>query len=585
MKILAVLANVLFLSASLLFGWHHPSSSTIVYKPFVASLSKTIKNQFPHLNAMKLKVFMKSKKSVWILLAFIAILSSVTDAQSTINPAWNHYNRLIDVPSLQQFRVQGHAIAMDSDSAEYSYNNNGDHLVAWVDNRELFQGTAAGTKIYAQFYNRNGQQIGTPNSFMILPQIDVAYPQAFGPDAQGNFYLLYISDSKKITLSQFRNDPPRVVFSRLITNPSSAVIYMRPIGVIVNDKIYLASMKGRIESPTSIVSMILNLDGSIFRGEQIIPVPGQGTSNINDAILAKDRNNDIYLFYQMQSSLYLLKILRDPWTISWNTNVDGPNAVVGDFVVDSQQSKIVLAWAKSEQINNRDTTNIFFSHYNAQSGQPTSPIIRLTESEWYQSKPDLLLSNEGLDLFYNGYRQNNAGADIFNIHLSPDGSIQNTRVTELFESSLAHTVAKHKDRLNVYYASGDLGHRALDRRYYQPAIQSANPRRAATTPMNLFAPRQKNQRYFLALAFSATVGIPLPGGLLFPLDPDSLFFISNLLITPQMGYLSQAGEARVNLQLPGTVPEGIRFYAAFVTLTEDGAFTSASNALELITQL
>ncbi len=528
---------------------------------------------------------MKSKKRVWIFLMLIALLSNVMGAQSTINPSWDHYSRLIDVPSLQQFRVQAHAIAMDSDSAEYSYNNNGDHLVAWVDNRELFQGTAAGAKIYAQFYNHNGQQIGTPNSFMILPQINVAYPQAFGPDAQGNFYLLYISDSRKITLAQFRNDPPRVVFSRLITNPSSAVIYMRPTGVIVDDKIYLTAVKGRIENPTSIVSMILNLDGSIFRGEQIIQIPGQGTSNVNDAILTKDSNNDFYLFYQMQSSLYLLKILRDPWAISWNTDIDGPNAVVGDFVVDSQQSRVFLAWAKSEQINSHDTTNIFFSHYNIQSGQPTSQIVRLTGSEWYQSRPDFLLSNEGLDIFYNGYRQNNAGADIFNIHLNSDGSIQNTRITELSESPLTHAVAKHKDRLHVYYTSGNLGHRALDRRYYQPSIQSANPRRAATTPMNLFAPRQKNQRYFLALAFSATVGIPLPGGLLFPLDPDSLFFISSLLITPQMGYLSQAGEATADLRLPGTVPEGIRLYAAFVTLNEDNAFTSVSSALELITQL
>lgn len=516
---------------------------------------------------------MKGKKIAIILLyvAALGILGQNAHAQSTVGPEWRNHRTLVDVPSLTQFRAQSPTLAIDSP--------NGDHLIAWSDNRELFQGTASGTKVYAQFYNRNGQPSSQP---IILPQEGVSQLYAVGPDVQGNFYSFYISEQRKITIAKLQRNAPHVITTRQITTNGLTILYSRPNAVLENDRIYLTATKIQAGNPSILVFMVLGLDGTVIRPEQPIAIPNQGTNNVNDAILAKGSGNNLLAFYKLQSTAYVLEFDRTSGTVQWNMQVDSPIDLLGDLVVDEAQNKVFLAWSVPERINSRDTTNIFFSHHNLQTGQPTAPRVRITSSEWYQSRPKFILSDEGLDMFYKG-TQPNGGVAIFDVHLNYDGSIDYVRLTEPEISVFEHALAKHLDRIFVYFSQGNLGHQALDRTYYRPALEGANPRIASITEVSLFDARRKNANAYVALSFSTNTGIPLPNGLIFPLDPDILFFLSYLFFpNGQIVRLDQNGRATANLWLPATIPINIPFSIAFGTFTD--RVHTVSSQLQLVTQ-
>ncbi len=485
-------------------------------------------------------------KRGWYFFLWVVALAVAVNAQIQADPEWRHHITLVDIPQLNQFRVQSPAIVGSG--------------VFWVDNRDQLQGTALFTKLYGQFYDQNNQPTGPT---IVLPQEGIASPSYAGSDTQGNHYLVYISDQRRITLAQVRDDPPRMIYSRQITT-SSTILYIRPTAVIYSDKIYLTATKAQAGTNNKLILVVLNLDGSIARSEQQIVIPGQGSADsITDAILAKDQAGSLYVFYKMQvgssSNAYALKLDRASGAVQWNTFVDTTISSIDDLLIDDAQNKVFLAWTVTERINNQDTTNIFFGHADTQTGQPTTPRVRITNSEWYHTRPDLMLSDEGLDIFYEGGRSGNAGYDIYDNHLSSSGPITRAIITGAGDSPLEHAVTKQGSKIHVFYADGSLGHRRLRKTHYQPTLDMPNPRQASTTPIIIYASRQNQQNAFIALSLGTANGW---------LAFDGLFFLSYLLFpSGQIVQLDAQGRGVAQLWLPGGIPS-TPFYIGFVTFTD-----------------
>jgi hypothetical protein len=107
----------------------------------------------------------------------------------------------------------------------------------------------------------------------------------------------------------------------------------------------------------------------------------------------------------------------------------------------------------------------------------------------------------------------------------------------------------------------------------------------ARVNLGLFAQESAGLTYRLALAFSDTPGIPLPGKRTVPLAPDVLFFYSVLVGPPFfnnfVGTLDSRGQASAYLKIPNDPNlRGYTVYAAFVTFdpTAPGGFRTVSDA-------
>ena len=107
----------------------------------------------------------------------------------------------------------------------------------------------------------------------------------------------------------------------------------------------------------------------------------------------------------------------------------------------------------------------------------------------------------------------------------------------------------------------------------------------ARVDLDLYARESAGLTYRLALAFSDTPGIPLPGKRTVPLAVDVLFFYSVITGPPFfnnfVGMLDSKGQASASLKIPNDRNlRGYTVYAAFVTFdpTAPGGFRTVSDA-------
>lgn len=104
---------------------------------------------------------------------------------------------------------------------------------------------------------------------------------------------------------------------------------------------------------------------------------------------------------------------------------------------------------------------------------------------------------------------------------------------------------------------------------------TANPSPGKMGMLTVTSSGAARDYYAFASSLSASTGIPLPGGLHFPLDPDGLFFATagNLLPTifrDYRGFLDIAGQTHLTIVVPN-VPAlvGLTVYTAGLTLNRN----------------
>ncbi len=107
-----------------------------------------------------------------------------------------------------------------------------------------------------------------------------------------------------------------------------------------------------------------------------------------------------------------------------------------------------------------------------------------------------------------------------------------------------------------------------------------------TISLELSDPMNPGAIYFAVLSFGNDNGIPLPNGLILPLNPDGLFTYSlspNPLIFNNIGFLDSNGEATATVLIPPiTGIENFTLYAGFATARTDlSEFLSVSNSEKL----
>ena len=104
---------------------------------------------------------------------------------------------------------------------------------------------------------------------------------------------------------------------------------------------------------------------------------------------------------------------------------------------------------------------------------------------------------------------------------------------------------------------------------------TANPSPGKRGVLAVTSSGAARDQYAFASALSANTGIPLPGGLRFPLDPDGLFFAtaSNLLPTIFQNYrgvLNIAGQTHLTIDVPNNPAlVGLTLYTAGLTLNRN----------------
>ncbi len=111
----------------------------------------------------------------------------------------------------------------------------------------------------------------------------------------------------------------------------------------------------------------------------------------------------------------------------------------------------------------------------------------------------------------------------------------------------------------------------------QPEIVDLNT--FSNSMHRLHAPLNVGDRYFAAASFGISPGIPLPppDTRIFQLNPDVLFFLSDMFLENRIGTINRNGEGTMWLNIPAGAPVGTVFYLAFITTDNQGRFHAVAS--------